>query len=80
MLDMNFAVPHPKVLRKTSKPFESDASKPGPLHEPAMLYGEFHKGEDGQLKLDGKKIAYGFGKNLGDEDLDGHEEPPTLGR
>ena len=26
----------------------------------------------------GKKIAYGFGKQLGDEDLCGHEDPPTL--
>jgi hypothetical protein len=25
-----------------------------------------------------KKLSYGYGKHLGDEDLDGHEEAPTL--
>ena len=33
---------------------------------------------DCKICIDGKKLAVGFGKKLGDEDLAGHEERPTL--
>ena len=31
-----------------------------------------------KISIDGKKISGGFGKSLGDVDLVGHEEKPTL--
>lgn len=39
----------------------------------------FAYGEVGcTISLDGKKIAQGFGKKLGDINIYGHENPPTL--
>ena len=31
-----------------------------------------------KIAIDGKKLAYGIGKKLGEEDLGGHEDEPTL--
>jgi len=35
-------------------------------------------GSDCKICIDGKKLTVGFGKELGDEDLAGHEESPIL--
>ena len=42
------------------------------------MFAESNRGVDCKVSIDGKKLAYGFGSKLGDEDLDGHEEIPTL--
>ena len=74
----NFAVPSEKTLSAHTKDFKVDASKPGVLECALDAFAKAHPDADCKLSLDGKKLAYGFGKVLGDEDLDGNEEKPTL--
>ena len=53
-------------------------TKPGVLKFTLDACAKSHPGNDCKIAIDGKKIAYGFGKLLGDEDLCGHEDAPTL--
>ena len=76
--DINFAVPSSKVLQRESAKFQLDAKSPGLIRNALEAFSDVHRGQDCKLSLDGKKIAYGFGQNLGEEDLSGHEARPTL--
>ena len=42
------------------------------------MFAQTNSGVDCKVSIDGKKLSYGFGSQLGDEDLNGHEQPPTL--
>lgn len=72
-----FAVPSLKTLQHNCESFRIDLEKTGMIKEGVGLFAKIHKG-DVKICLDGKKIAYGFGRRFGDEDLSGHEESPTL--
>ena len=74
---VNFIVPCDDILRKESAPFLADAAQPGILHTSLNSFADNNKGKDVKISIDGKKLAYGFGK-LGDEDLCGYEQHPTL--
>ena len=76
--DINFAVPSDNSLMKEAKRFRVEADKPGILHNTLDNFVEQNRGIDCKICIDGKKLAVGFGKKLGDEDMAGHEEPPTL--
>lgn len=53
-----------------------NADHPGVLQHSVET---FAYGEVGcTISLDGKKIAHGFGKKLGDINIYGHENPPTF--
>ena len=78
--EMNFAVPSVKSLRKISDQYKLDAEDPGFLNRAISMFAEVHRGKDIKLALDGKKLAFGIGDKLGEEDLCGHEQPPTLGK
>ena len=60
--------------------YRLDAEKPGFLNESLELFGEINKNKDIKLAIDGKKLAPGIGHHVGEEDLCGHEETPTLGK
>jgi hypothetical protein len=66
------------LLTKHTLRHRVDANKPGILYQALDAFASSHPGEDCKLSIDGKKLSYGYGKHLGDEDLDGHEEAPTL--
>ena len=77
--ELNFAVPSLNSLRGVSQKYDLDASRPGFLEEALTLFADMHQFKDIKLAFDGKKLSYGIGKKLGEEDLCGHEASPTLG-
>ena len=74
---INFIVPSDRVLQRESAVYKMDSSKPGLLSIPLDEFSNNHQGQDVKLSVDGKKIAVGYG-DLGEEDLGGLEQPPTL--
>ena len=74
----NFAVPSERTLSKHVSKDTVDANKPGIIGNSMQTFANAYPGVDCKISIDGKKIAYGFGKRLGDEDLCGHEDVPTL--
>ena len=76
---INFAVPSRPILDKQSEKYKINAETPGILKGALDAFVE-SKGKDVECKIsiDGKKLAYGFGRHLGDEDLGGFESSPTL--
>ena len=70
-------MPTSKVLQRESAKFQLNAKSPGSISNVLEASSDVHKGQDGKLSLDGK-IAYGFGQNLGDENLSWYEERPML--
>ena len=55
-----------------------DAQTPGILNEPLKAFAKSRGKIDVKLSFDGKKLATGYGNKLGEEDIGGFEEPPTL--
>ena len=74
----NFKIPSKAVLSKQSQPFHVDAQTPGVLNEPLKAFAKSRGKVDVKLSFDGGKLATGYGKKLGEEDLGGYEEPSTL--
>ncbi|VDI03707.1 Hypothetical predicted protein [Mytilus galloprovincialis] len=74
---INFAVPSDPVLTRECVSFLADAEKTGMLHTSLDAFTKNKTGQDVKLSIDGKKLACGLGV-LGDEDLCGFENPPTL--
>ena len=74
----NFAVPSDPVLNQESSKYRTDVSTPGIISQSLTIFSTVHKGKDCKLSIDGKKLAYIFGKKYGEEDLGGHEASPTL--
>ena len=75
---INFAVPSDSILQRESNVYRLDLNCPGILQHSLDAFAKAHAGKDCKLSMDGKKLAYGFGKKLGEEDLGGYEEGPTL--
>ncbi|CAH1799200.1 unnamed protein product [Owenia fusiformis] len=74
----NFAVPSDRIIEEKSARFKDIMETPGLCKDVIKEFANVHKGEDIKISIDGKKIAIGFGKKLGDEDLNGNEPQPTL--
>ena len=74
---INFVVPSKPILSKAAAEYTIDAERPGILQIPLTVFAEHHSGCDIKLSIDGKKLASGFG-TLGEEDLGGFEQAPTL--
>ena len=74
----NFVVPSDHTLRKADAIYKLDASETGVLKQSLTAFANVNNGRDCKLSIDGKKISIGYGDKFGDEDLDGHESPPTL--
>lgn len=74
----NFAVPSEKTIQNHASKYRLCAASPGILQNSLDSFATAKPASDCKLSIDGKKIAYGFGKHLGDEDLCGHEDSPTL--
>ena len=74
---INFIVPSDKVLQRESAVYKMDSSHPGLLKISLDAFSNENAGQDVKLSMDGKKLSIGFGE-LGEEDLGGLEEPPTL--
>jgi len=75
---LNVAVPAISVLRNEVKTHTLDCSKPGIMDKNIDLLTCDKDVKCFKINIDGKKIATGFGKTLGDVDLFGHEQSPTL--
>lgn len=76
--DINFVVPNRHSLVHEISEGSVRCDKPGILEKNIEIFSEVNAGNSCKICLDGKKIATGFGKKLGDVDLFGHEEKPTL--
>lgn len=76
--NFNFAVPTEKTLAKHVSKSKINADHPGVLQHSVETFANAYGEVDCKISLDGKKIAYGFGNKIGDENICGHEEPPTL--
>lgn len=76
--NFNFAVPTEKTLAKHVSKSKINADHPGVLQHSVETFANAYGEVDCKISLNGKKIAYGFGKKIGDENICGHEEPPTL--
>ena len=75
---MNFAVPSLPILQRESDRFKVDVIKPGIMDRGLHAFAEVNTVQDCTLAIDRKKIAFGYGKKLGEEDLCGFEDEPTL--
>ena len=75
---INFAVPSDRILQRESDKFRLDVKNPGLIRKGLEAFAAINTGNDCKVSFDGKKIAYGFGRHLGEEDLSGFEEAPTL--
>ena len=71
-------VPSDTILKRGSGIYRFEASKPGLLPSILEAFADQQVKQDVKLVLDGKEVAVGFGKVLGEEDLGGFEEKPTL--
>ena len=78
LCSINFAVPSDPVLKAASKQYTGDAKNPGFLNHSLDAFSKAHHNKDVKISIDGKKLASGFGKRLGEEDLCGFETKPTL--
>ena len=78
--DVNFVVPHKNILKEEIQKREISCQSPGIIHSNINAIADFSDVQNKNYKLcvDGKKITVGFGKNLGEVDLYGHESSPTL--
>ena len=75
---IHFAVPSMRVLQRESDKYKVNVSSPGIIHDSLDAFSAIHPNKEVKLSIDGKKIAYGYGKKLGEEDLGGFEEEPKL--
>lgn len=77
---VNFVCPHKDVLREEKLKCSIDCASPGIIQSNIKSVAAQHNGQNKSYNLcvDGKKIAAGFGKHLGDVDLFGHESDTTL--
>lgn len=74
---INFAVPSNPILARESSKYTISAENPGILSLSLDAFAENNKFKDVKISIDGKKLALGIG-NMGDENLCGHENAPTL--
>ena len=75
---INFAVPSDRILSKNAEQYRIDVSKPGVLDGGLNAFSTAYPGAECKISLDRKKIAYGYGKHHGEENLDGNEASPSL--
>ena len=76
---MNFIAPNLKTLRKDfASNVPTTAKQPGVIEDNIKLMKSTNSDVSYKICIDGKKISSGFGKELGDVDLFGFEEKPTL--
>ena len=75
--EINFSVPAESNLRRYFSEFQMDTQKTGIIHKPLEKISESLTGP-AKITMDGKKLAIGFDGQSGDENLNGHEEPPVL--
>ena len=76
---INFCVPSKNILNRESNKFRISAENPGIISDALDTFATSkRKGTSCKISIDGKKLAYGFGKKLGDEDIGGFEPKPTL--
>lgn len=75
---LNFAVPSERTIHSYGQKYKIQATDPGILDNSLDAFGKAKPGIYCKVSIDGKKLAYGFGKHLGDENLCGHEDAPTL--
>lgn len=75
---INFACPDLYVLRREINSLALKCDRPGILTTNIDVFSIQNQGKSCKLSIDGKKIAPGFGKKLGEVDLFGHEDIPTL--
>ncbi|CAH1798622.1 unnamed protein product [Owenia fusiformis] len=71
---INFAVPNRDVLKDT----EMEPMTPGIMDNMIKVMAQLDTGLTYKCVIDGKKIARGKGRQMGDIDLWGFESPPTL--
>ena len=76
--EINFACPDVNVLREEVDSLNLKCDKPGILDENIRIFSVRNPEKSCKLSIDGRKIAPGFGKSLGEVDLFGNEDPPTL--
>ena len=78
--NINFVCPDIKVIRMETQEYGEDAKRPGILHRNIIAFANLQKAQNRSCKIsfDGKKISMGFGTDLGEVDLFGHESSPTL--
>ena len=77
--NMNFAVPSARTMEQQFEPFKHNVSKPAVIYGMLDQFAQVnHPRRPVKLSIDDKKIAIGFSGELGEEDLNGHEQRPTL--
>ena len=75
---VNFVTPNVKSLRDFINTSGIKCSKPGILETNLDLIAKMKGNQSFKLCVDGKKISSGFGQILGDVDLFGFEDDPSL--
>jgi len=77
---LNFVCPSIDVLKEERKRYSIDCSDPGIIYSNLEAVASIASTETKSYNLcvDGKKIAPGLGKKLGDVNLFGHESEPTF--
>ena len=77
--NINFLVPNVAILQAELQ-LEESCQKPGIIYGNIDCYSKLQGVEEKlhKISFDGKNIAQGFGRKLGEVDLYGHEMAPTL--
>ena len=75
---INFCVPNSGVLRSVFDDSKLECENPGIFEDVLDKFAQDHKIDSCKVAIDGKRLNSGFGKHLGDVDLFGHENEPTL--
>lgn len=70
---VNFAVPDRKILQKEVSSINIDCAEPGIIEKNIENFSRIGTDKSYKICFDGKKIAPGFGKKLGEVDLFGYE-------
>ena len=76
---INFACPNKNILIEEKKKFNIECDEPGIILSNLDAVSSITQNKDKAFNLcvDGKKITSGFGKNLGEVNIFGHESTPT---
>ena len=75
---VNFVVPNRQVIREEITNAGLNCDQPGVLEGNIKVFAESNSNISCKICIDGNKISSGFGKKLGDVNLFGYEENPTL--
>ena len=62
-VDITFAVPTQKILQTESDKFCVDGIKPGVIKGAVQAFAQCNNNKDVKVSIDGKKLAFGFGKS-----------------